>query len=161
MQPDQRPGTYALVFICNRPVRLPVGRLGQVDLAAGYWIYVGSAFGPGGLRSRLIHHLTPSQRPHWHLDHIKSVLQPIAIWATTDTVKREHAWATQLAGLKGSSRPIAGFGATDCGCRAHLIHRSRRPGFFSFQRRLRQEIPRHGPLFRFDPPAVVSGRIPR
>ncbi len=161
MQPDNRPGTYALVFNCNRPVRLPVGRLGLVDLPTGYWIYVGSAFGPGGLRSRLIHHLTPSPRPHWHLDHIKKALEPISIWATTDAVKREHAWACLLAGQKGAKRPIVGFGATDCRCRAHLIHRSRRPDFAGFRRRLGREIPHHGPVFRYDPHVLVNGRQPR
>ncbi len=144
-------GTYALMFKCSAPFQAVVGKLGPVFLSEGYWIYVGSAFGPGGLRSRLSHHLQPSHRPHWHLDHIKSAMQPIEIWITTDTVKREHAWATIISALNGASRPIVDFGATDCACRAHLIHLPRRPGFCRFAMRLGAVAPAHGPLYQLDP----------
>lgn len=144
-------GTYALLFKCTRPFQALAGKLGLINVSAGYWIYVGSAFGPGGLRSRLAHHLKLSQCPHWHLDYIKSALQPMAVWATTDRVKREHTWAAVFCGLKGASRPIAGFGATDCSCRSHLSHHPQQPGFFSFRKTLRRQIPDHGPLFRFNP----------
>jgi Uri superfamily endonuclease len=127
-------GTYALVLACRRPVETAVGMLGPVRLTNGYWVYVGSAFGPGGLRARLAHHLKPSVRPHWHLDYIKGALQPIEIWTTTDPVKREHDWVRLISGLKGASRPIAGFGASDCACRTHLIHLRRRPQFRVFTR---------------------------
>ena len=143
-------GTYALMFKCSTPFRAVAGKLGPVYLSKGYWIYVGSAFGPGGLRSRLSHHLKPSHRPHWHLDYVKRAMQPIEIWTTTDTVKREHAWAATISALNGASRPIAGFGATDCTCRSHLIHLPRRPGFSHFTIQLRAVVPAQGPLFRFD-----------
>jgi Uri superfamily endonuclease len=145
---DACSGTYALVFACAAPVHLTVGRLGPVSLVPGYWIYVGSAFGPGGLRSRLTHHLKPSARPHWHLDYIKGALRAVDIWATTDPVKREHEWAGIIAAMKGASLPVAGFGATDCGCRSHLIHFSRHPGFSGFRNALGAKIARHGLLFK-------------
>jgi Uri superfamily endonuclease len=145
-----RHGTYALVFSCPAPFQAVAGRLGTVSLTCGYWIYVGSAFGPGGLRSRLFHHLKPSHRPHWHLDYIKNALRPVEVWTTTDPVKREHDWATMLSDRKGASRPIAGFGATDCTCRSHLIHMTRMPGFYGFKNQASRTIPAHGPLFRFD-----------
>ena len=141
-------GTYALMFKCATPFQAVAGKLGPVFLSTGYWIYVGSAFGPGGLRSRLTHHLKPSRRPHWHLDYIKSAMRPVEIWATTDAVKREHDWAMGFSALKGASRPIAGFGATDCACLSHLIHLPRRPGFSSFTKQIRVVIPAHGTLFR-------------
>ena len=92
--PFKKHGTYALVFRSSAPFQAVAGRLGTVFLSSGYWIYVGSAFGAGGLRSRLSHHLKPSHRPHWHLDPIKSALVPVEIWTTTDPVGREHDWAT-------------------------------------------------------------------
>ncbi len=143
-------GTYALVFRSSAPFQAVAGKLGSVFLSSGYWIYVGSAFGSGGLRSRLSHHLKPSHRPHWHLDYIKSALRPIEIWTTTDPVKREHDWATLFSDLNGASRPIEGFGATDCKCRSHLIHMTRSPGFYRFEKQVRRVIPAHGPIFRFD-----------
>lgn len=142
------PGTYALVYRCPTPVEKAAGRLGRVFLHPGYWIYVGSAFGPGGLRARLAHHLSPSPRPHWHLDYVKRAMTPIDIWTTTDPVKREHDWAATLASLRGASCPIAGFGASDCTCRSHLIYLRRRPGFNGFRKRIRLAVHGHGPLYR-------------
>ena len=143
-------GTYALIFSCSAPFQAVAGKLGPVFISSGYWIYVGSAFGPGGLCSRLSHHLKPSHRPHWHLDYIKSALRPIEIWTTTDPVKREHDWAALFSARNGASRPIAGFGATDCKCRSHLIHMTRPPSFCRFEKRARRVMLAHGPLFRFD-----------
>jgi Uri superfamily endonuclease len=143
---DSRPGTYALVFACADSVRLAVGRLGPVSLTCGYYIYVGSAFGPGGLRARLNHHLKPSLHPHWHLDYIKCALCLVEIWITTDPVKREHDWAGIIAAMKGASLPIAGFGATDCGCRSHLIHFPHHPGFSGFRNALGATIAQHSKI---------------
>jgi Uri superfamily endonuclease len=142
-------GTYALVFQCHQPKAVTVGNLGDVLIASGFWIYVGSAFGPGGLRSRLRHHLKPSPSPHWHMDYIKTVMQPVEIWTTTDTVKREHEWARALASLRGASQPIAGFGATDCDCRAHLIHLCRQPQISGFRSKIRKMIPSQGRLSKW------------
>lgn len=143
-------GTYALMFRCSAPFQAVVGKLGPVLLSNGYWIYVGSAFGNGGLRSRLSHHLKPSPCPRWHLDYIKSAMRPIEIWTTTDPCRREHAWAAIFSALNKASRPIAGFGATDCTCRSHLIHLPRRPGFARFKNQIDTVMAAHGPLFRFD-----------
>ena len=153
-----QPGTYALVFHCAATFQASVGKLGQMEGAKGYWIYVGSACGPGGLGARLRHHLKPSHRFHWHLDYIKAALQPLEIWATTDPEKREHAWASVFWGLRGSSCPMVGFGATDCTCRSHLIHRARRPGFAYFRGRVRKQFPDHGPLYRLVPAEIIAGQ---
>ena len=136
------PGTYALVYRCDAPFWTGVGKLGQVFLCAGHWIYIGSAFGPGGLKSRLGHHLKPSAHPHWHLDYVKHALEPVEIWFTTAIDKREHIWAKDLSHLRGAGCPIDGFGASDCACRAHLIHLRRRPGFTAFKRRTGDRLTR-------------------
>ncbi|MGD9309175.1 MAG: GIY-YIG nuclease family protein [Desulfosarcina sp.] len=151
---DHRSGTYALLFHCHRSFQAEVGKLGQIEVGSGYWIYVGSAFGPGGLLSRVARHLKPTIRPHWHVDYIKARLRPLEIWATSDTVKREHVWARVLSEWRDASQPIAAFGATDCTCRSHLIHRQQRPDFFSFKARLYRRIPTHGPLVRALPTDV-------
>jgi len=133
-------GTYALIYRCDTPFQAVAGKLGPVSFSSGHWIYVGSAFGPGGLKSRLNHHLTPSARPHWHLDYVKQALLPLEIWLTTDTVKQEHAWASDLWHLKGATCPIAGFGASDCACRAHLIHLRHLPRFAAFKKRIAKTV---------------------
>ena len=66
-------GTYVLVLRLSSSLTLPVGRLGECYLTKGYYIYVGSAFGSGGLAARLRHHLKVSLTPHWHIenDHLR------------------------------------------------------------------------------------------
>lgn len=142
-------GTYAILFKCETPFHAVTGKLGSINIAAGYWVYVGSAFGPGGLRSRLTHHLKPSTRPHWHLDYIKYGLHPIEIWVTDDLVKREHDWAGVFSALKGAARPIAGFGASDCSCLSHLIHLPRCPNFHKFQKQIKTIKSANGVFFRY------------
>ena len=142
-------GTYALVFQCKTSFHAVIGKLGSIRIGTGYWVYVGSAFGPGGLRSRLTHHLKPSTRPHWHLDYIKTALHPVEIWATTNAVKREHEWAGVFSTLKGATRPIAGFGASDCSCLSHLIHLPRRPDFSKFKKQIITKKSANGALFRW------------
>jgi len=156
MRHINQPGTYALVYQCTTPFRASVGKLRSMEGRAGYWIYVGSAFGPGGLKARLRHHLKPSPRRHWHLDYIKAALQPLEIWATADSEKREHAWVKIVSGLQGSTCPMVGFGATDCTCRSHLIFRARRPGFSNFRRQIRRQIPGHGPIHRLVPADILA-----
>jgi Uri superfamily endonuclease len=150
IQIANHPGTYALVFLCETPFRAVIGKVGPIRIASGYWVYVGSAFGPGGLRARLSHHLKPSTRPHWHLDYIKCGLHPIEIWATDDDIKRECEWAGVLSSLKGATRPIAGFGASDCACRSHLIHLPRRPAFSEFSKKTEPAESSRGALFRLE-----------
>ena len=50
------PGTYALVFRAKRKRRLIIGKLGTLNLQPGCYVYVGSAFGPDGLKARIGHH---------------------------------------------------------------------------------------------------------
>ena len=145
-KPD--PGTYALIYHCPAGKTMTAGALGNINLPYGYWVYVGSAFGSGGLKARLRHHLTPSPRPHWHLDYVKSALAPLEVWSTTDPCKREHDWASVVRAYRGAVCPIPGFGASDCTCPSHLIHLRRRPGFTGFRKRVRRIIPSHGPFYR-------------
>jgi len=53
---DAEPGTYALLLKLDKQERITVGRLGTFDFPAGYYLYVGSALGPGGLQARLARH---------------------------------------------------------------------------------------------------------
>jgi len=59
---DRRPGTYALVLRLARATTIHVGALGAVDFAPGWYVYVGSALGPGGLAARVNRHLSRSKR---------------------------------------------------------------------------------------------------
>ena len=120
------PGTYALLFRC-RAARIRVGALGEVRLPAGAVVYVGSAFGPGGLAGRLRHHLRPIERPRWHIDYLRSALEVQGAWLGEGARCAEHQWAEVFAGMPAVALPRPRFGASDCRCRSHLFFWRRSP----------------------------------
>jgi Uri superfamily endonuclease len=119
------PGTYLLVLQAINPIRLQVGSLGEMEVRPGYYLYVGSAFGPGGLRARVSRHFGGQGKPHWHIDHLRQVAQPVEAWCAPG-MRREHAWAQALAGA-ACRMPLARFGASDCRCPAHLFYLPQQP----------------------------------
>lgn len=117
------PGTYALVLRLTEPLRPVVGSLGARELAAGLYVYVGSAHGPGGLRARVTCHLRADKPTHWHIDYLTACVTPSEVlWAASEQ-RRECAWVHTLLALPGASAPIPGFGSSDCAahCPAHLV----------------------------------------
>jgi Uri superfamily endonuclease len=46
---QSRPGTYALLLLSATDQLICVGRLGNLRLQPGYYVYVGSALGWGGV----------------------------------------------------------------------------------------------------------------
>ena len=62
--PDRRSGTYLLVMEVVRGVRVQIGGRRELEVLPGWYAYVGSAFGPGGVTARCRHHRRPAQRPH-------------------------------------------------------------------------------------------------
>ena len=126
--PDARPGTYVVVMRLPNDVVLRIGRLGTFWLPKGYLLYVGSAMGGGGVRSRTNRHQDPSAVKLWNVDHVKAVARPVEIWWTHDTARVECDWAMALASMHGYCCPTSGFGANDCkACPAHFFHRSTKP----------------------------------
>ena len=124
--PDES-GTYILIVLVLQMKRLKIGRLGTHDLHPGFYAYVGSASGPGGLRARLRHHLESVAEPHWHIDYLRPHTCLDRIWYSHDRVRREHQWARIIHALRGASVPAAGFGSSDCRCQAHLFYFATRP----------------------------------
>ncbi len=148
---EAKAGTYALVFHCDHPVSVMAGRLGGLQLLPGYYVYVGSAFGPGGVKARIEHHLRISERPHWHLDYLRPHLQAQEIWFTYDKLRREHQWAGELSKRYGARRPFPGFGASDCHCSTHLFVFGYKPSFVSFRRLMRDRAKGHERIYKEAP----------
>ena len=132
-----RRGTYALVLASDSTGLLRVGRLGTMELSPGFYVYVGSAFGTGGLAARLGHHQESASRPHWHIDYLRAVCDLVEVWFTTEAVHREHAWAKALARMPGACLPMPGFGSSDCTCETHLIWFAQMPSAKAFGQRVR------------------------
>lgn len=131
---EPRSGTYALVIeLDSPPVDLKVGRLGCLRFHAPFYLYVGSALGPGGLAARLRHHLGCPAQPHWHIDYLRAVARVRGIWMTRDERRMECGWADAATRIRGAS-PVPGFGASDCRCVSHLVALPRAPSRAGFRR---------------------------
>jgi len=133
-------GTYVLVALVPRRKRLEVGRLGTYDLIPGFYAYVGSAFGPGGLRARLQHHLESISEPHWHIDYLLREAEPIEVWYALSDCKLEQHLARVLAESPAFRAAIPRFGSSDYrrSRTTHLFCSKRRPSCRRLQRELGQ-----------------------
>jgi Uri superfamily endonuclease len=145
---DAEPGTYALLLKLDKQERITIGKLGTFDFPAGYYLYVGSALGPGGLRARLAHHRRSSenssganrgqtgQKLHWHIDYLLQRGQLVEVWSVASAERLECKWGQIARRLSGAQVPVQGFGSSDCRCPAHLIYFRARPSRERFERTL-------------------------
>lgn len=143
-RPPAESGTYAFIFRLG-PGAYTVGAFGAVELAGGDYLYVGSAFGPGGLRSRVERHWQGRGKPRWHLDYLQP-RQPVVLWYTTDRRRREALWARVGAALPGATPGMTGFGASDRPGATHLFRLAAIPSLEDFRGRIMRRAPRHGPI---------------
>ncbi|MCW8860239.1 MAG: GIY-YIG nuclease family protein [Deltaproteobacteria bacterium] len=133
-------GSYLLWMYLARGQEMGIGGLGLHEFRRGWYAYCGSAFGPGGLRARLNHHLKEAQRPHWHIDYLKEAAEIRAVWICRG-VNSEHDWSRRLLTLAAAQIPLSGFGSSDCNCRSHLVYLPRRPASRIVQELLRGDCP--------------------
>lgn len=143
------PGTYALILCSTRRAQISVGRLGMLSLRKGFYVYVGSAFGPGGLAARTRRHMLTVKKHHWHMDYLRPFVALDSIWYSYDPVHREHLWAKYFMNAPGSQVALRGFGASDCGCCAHLFFSDRAPGLKPFRDWIMGMHSNHAPIRRF------------
>lgn len=132
-------GSYALILHLPENRRIIVGALGAHDFGSGYYLYAGSAFGPGGLHARVRRHLLGGRR-HWHVDYLRTRCELLQVWWSADASARERDWARILARWLGPA-PVKGFGASDSPLCSHLFYAGTRPRFETFESRL---MHRHG-----------------
>jgi Uri superfamily endonuclease len=132
-------GTYVLVATVAEMKRLKIGSLGEFEIIPGFYGYVGSASGSGGLRARIHHHLESTADPHWHIDYLLKLATPTEVWYTTADQKLEHHWAGLLENASQFRVPIRRFGSSDYhrSRASHLFYSKRRPSFRWFQDQIR------------------------
>ena len=130
------PGSYALHLSLDRPLTLRIGSLGNFTFPAANYLYLGSAWGPGGLKARLQRHILGAARPHWHIDTFRSaaVLESVFFLVSPQPSSPSHArlecvWSQAADAEPSAFIPSPGFGASDCrqGCPAHLVGLVRLP----------------------------------
>lgn len=139
------PGTYALVVLLEKTATISIGKLGAQQFLPGYYVYLGSALGPGGLRARVGRHLQlrGSSKLHWHIDYLLRKSTLIEIWWGVGDNRHECSWA-EILGKTGMVFPL-GFGSSDCNCDGHLVAFRTTSALCDGQERLKLEV---GPLFQ-------------
>ncbi len=118
-------GTYALVINIRHQQHVRVGSLGDLCLAPGWWVYVGSAMGHTSMsiERRIGHQFSIAQYPHWHIDYILRTIgeATAAVWAES-VIRDECRLSRALADSDQFKPGPRRFGASDCraGCYTHL-----------------------------------------
>ncbi|MFP6634917.1 MAG: DUF123 domain-containing protein, partial [Dehalococcoidia bacterium] len=107
-------GIYVLIFHLSNDVTMTIGKRGELDFQSGWYGYVGS--GKSGVEARVRRHLRTHDRPHWHLDflmHLGNPLPPSSAtlrnrWNTLCSATwRQYSWwfhgsATATAAAQGT-----------------------------------------------------------
>ena len=117
------PGTYALILENKKSRNIQVGKLGSFSFPPGWYVYTGSAFGPGGLASRVGRHFKFKKKCRWHIDYLSAIIPVVRVWYTTSPIKTECQWANSRYPLEadtGCHPDFAQFRIEPPGCIKHL-----------------------------------------
>jgi len=120
-------GAYVLLIYLDAASCITIGRFGTHRFPRGWYLYVGSAYGPGGLSARLSRHGRRDKRRHWHIDYLLDQALLEGNWTLHALPKVECALAATLAREPGFQILVPRFGASDCRCEGHLIYTPSRP----------------------------------
>ncbi|MGB9879850.1 MAG: GIY-YIG nuclease family protein [Anaerolineae bacterium] len=119
---DQQGGTYALILKLEKETQIRIGRLGTFSFPPGYYVYVGSALGSGGLQARLARHQRSDKKLHWHIDYLLAHARIVGIQVDHSGKRLECRWAQVLLSEPWARVVAPRFGASDCRCLTHLIY---------------------------------------
>lgn len=134
-------GAYALVLKLNSPLKLDIAKFSGETLKSGWYVYLGSARGSGGLRARLNRHFQKTKTLHWHIDRLTVAADTHHALAVADG--NECNLLLALLDRPELEVALPGFGSSDCRqCPSHLL-------------RLSQPSQKSGPLKR-RPPNLVN-----
>ncbi len=116
-------GSYILLIKLDKDNVMEIGRSGPHNFQRGWYIYVGSAQGSGGVRARLKTHLGVNKNRHWHIDWLLRHAKIVRTYYLIGTKNRECVWSQAIANSPYITVPVKRFGASDCvnKCPAHLF----------------------------------------
>ena len=126
------PGTYILLFENSLHRQIQIGKRGVLILQAGWYFYVGSAFGPGGLAARVGRNLKKEKTQRWHIDYLRAHVDVKEVWYSESPERLEHQWAKYFFSQENISVPQQGFSASDYQCPAHLFYSAHKPSGSDF-----------------------------
>jgi|APHM01.1.fsa_nt_gi Uncharacterized conserved protein len=114
-------GSYTLLIELSETTKIEVGSLGDIEFKSGFYVYNGSAFGPGGLK-RVERHREKCEEGgscHWHIDYLLALEQSEIVDVFVEEGSDHECSLSQE--LKSSLQSLKSFGCSDCGCGSHLF----------------------------------------
>lgn len=120
-------GSYILLLKVTTACEIAIGSKGMLNLRPGYYLYVGSAFGPGGLRARVGRHARVDKVHRWHIDYLRAVSQLLGVFYSMDASRLEDDWAEAIQAWPDIAVPMPGFGASDSHTLSHLFYSRQSP----------------------------------
>jgi Uri superfamily endonuclease len=125
VKPDQMedipslPGAYLLAVFLATPFGLQIATLPATTLPPGWYVYAGSARGPGGLKARVGRHLRREKEPRWHIDQLTEAATEAFAGLLID--ERECDLMAKVIKSQRFQVPVPGFGSSDFKiCQSHL-----------------------------------------
>ena len=118
-------GIYLLTLYLSEEKNINFSKKRNAVFKNGFYLYIGSAAGPGGIAARVNHHLKLSERPHWHIDYFRLHADIVSVYILECDKKFEHHFAAILASRFSS--PVEKFGSSDCNCKTHLFYSLKKP----------------------------------
>ena len=112
-------GTYALVILLPRTQTIRGGARGTFKFPRGYYVYIGSAL--NGLGTRIARHCRKEKKRFWHIDYMLEHARIVDVWTQVSARRLECRWARAALALPTARVVAPRFGASDCGCSAHLV----------------------------------------
>lgn len=113
-------GAYLLLVGLAAPVSVTLAKRPTCRLAAGWYAYAGSAYGPGGIRARVARHFRTDKTVRWHIDQLTQVASEL--WAAPAPGGNECKLLQAMRAEPGIMLSLRGFGSSDCrSCGTHLL----------------------------------------
>jgi Uri superfamily endonuclease len=112
-------GTYCLLIYLKQNSQINVGKLGEINFKAGYYIYVGSAL--NSLETRIKRHLRDDKKMFWHVDYLLDV-KDAGIDNVQFVISDEKLECDLASQISKNGIIITGFGCSDCKCESHLFY---------------------------------------
>ena len=114
-------GSYILCITLEQDIQLEIGSLGINAFKKGYYLYIGSALGSGGLTKRVERHLKNEKKLFWHIDYfLNSQYTKVVALAWKSLNQKIECQISQTLDTIENIDYIPNFGSSDCNCTGHL-----------------------------------------
>ena len=117
-------GVYSILLQILKDLTLEVGGLGSMSFLGGFYVYTGSAMGPGGISARISRHLRSEKKVFWHIDYLMGN-QSVKVFALfrAESKRKLECNVNKSIVLNLDASIVSGFGSSDCltACGGHLL----------------------------------------